>query len=165
MIIDFASYPRRRQPPSTLSPAALARLAADVCAAPPSATRIGYQPGLPSALVPDQLAIDQAADAVALLAGRELDDLSPEMQDRTRAFAILAAAAVHPDGLLWIGYAMLTYLMRDVAALRPAERRAHARQLAEALCAAAQRANGVANPHTTEAMVALIASDHAPEAQ
>ena len=118
-----------------------------------------YPAGVPSSLDTDPIIIDSAADAVAVLAGLQWDAMTPIDRETARAFATLAAVALHPEGLCFLAYAMHAQLGLQPFDQPPVVRRMHVSDLMTALTAAANRVIGVANPTTSEALAALMRTD------
>lgn len=125
----------------------------------PKTPLMRYPAGVPTAIDTEPIVIDSAADAVSVLAGRSWDDMTPIEREQARAFATLAAVALHPDGLCLLAYAMHAQLDLQAFAQAPQTRLMHVGHLMSAISGAANRVIGVANPSTSEALAALMRTD------
>jgi hypothetical protein len=125
----------------------------------PKVPLMRYPVGVPESLDTDPIIIDSAADAVAVLAGLEWDAMTPVQRETARAFATLAAVALHPEGLQFLGYAMHQRVGYESAGQTPQHRLREVQEIVAALTGASQRVTGVSNPGTSEAIVALMRSD------
>lgn len=123
-------------------------------------TMFRFPDGVPSSLYADQIVIDSAADAVAVLAGLEWDAMTPDQRDDARAFAILAATCLHLDGLRLVGYsAAKTAYPHLLPAMTRAGRMSLVDTMMAAIRGAASRCFGVSSPTEHAALVALIRRD------